>query len=148
MGLGGDWNTNPLTNDDIRIAGKAVEAALESGITIFDHADIYTMGKAEVVFGKLLYKNPSLRANIVLQSKAGICHHKGADKSNYYDLSKEYLLQQVDAILQRLQTDYLDIFLLHRPDPLLNPEEIGDAFATLKKAGKVKSFGVSNMSLL
>ncbi len=147
MGLGGDWNTNSLTATDILTAERAIEAALESEITIFDHADIYKLGKAETVFGKILHNKPSLRDKITVQSKAGICYHKGIKKSNIYDLSKAYLLQQVDAILRRLHTDYLDVFLLHRADPLLNPEEIGDTFSVLKKAGKVKRFGVSNMSL-
>jgi len=147
MGLGGDWNTNPLTTTDILTAERAIETAIESEITIFDHADIYKLGKAEILFGKILHNKPSLRDQITIQSKAGICYHIGVKKSNIYDLSKAYLLQQVDTILQRLHTDYLDIFLLHRPDPLLNPEEIGDTFSVLKKAGKVKHFGVSNMSL-
>lgn len=146
MGLGGGWDTNPLTDNDILIAEKAIEAALDSGITIFDHADIYKLGKAETLFGRILHKNSSLRTNITLQSKAGIRYRELGD-SSIYDLSKKYLLQQVDAILKRLQTDYLDIFLLHRPDPLLNPEEIAETFSILKKEGKVKNFGVSNMSL-
>ena len=147
MGLGGGWNNDPLTTDDYKLAESAVEAALEIGITNFDHADIYTVGKAELVFGKLLKANPSLRDKIILQSKAGIRYHEGLMNSSIYDLSKKYLLQQVDAILNRLQTDYLDVFMLHRPDPLMNPEEIADAFRVLKKSGKVKRFGVSNMSL-
>ena len=146
MGLGGGWDTNPLTANDILIAEGAVETALESEITIFDHADIYKLGKAETVFGKILHKKSSLRDKIILQSKAGIRYRELGD-SSIYDLSKKHLLQQVDIILKRLQTDYLDIFLLHRPDPLLNPEEIAETFSVLKKSGKVKSFGVSNMSL-
>ena len=147
MGLGGGWNTNSLSSDDFKQAENAVEAALEVGITYFDHADIYTNGKAELVFGQLLKAKPSLRDKIILQSKAGIRHHEGLMNSSIYDLSKKYLLQQVDIILKRLQTDYLDVFMLHRPDPLLNPEEIADTFRILKKEGKVKRFGVSNMTL-
>jgi len=147
MSLGGSWDINPLSANDILTAEKAIEAALKSEITIFDHADIYKLGKAEVVFGKILQNNSSLRDKITLQSKAGIRYHEGLKESNIYDLSKVYLLQQVDAILKRLQTDYLDIFLLHRPDPLLNPEEIGETFRILKESGKVRSFGISNMSL-
>ncbi len=146
MGLGGGWDTNSLTANDILIAEKAIEAALESEITFFDHADIYKLGKAETLFGKILHKNSSLRTNITLQSKAGI-QYRELGESSIYNLSKKYLLQQVDGILKRLQTDYLDIFLLHRPDPLLNSEEIGETFRILKKSGKVKNFGVSNMSL-
>ena len=147
MGLGGGWNNNSLSSDDFKQAENAVEAALEAGITYFDHADIYTIGKAELIFGQLLKAKSSLRDKIILQSKAGICYHEGLMNSSIYDLSKKYLLQQVDAILKRLQTDYLDVFMLHRPDPLMNPEEIADTFRVLKKSGKVKRFGVSNMSL-
>lgn len=147
MGLGGDWNNNPLTNEDFIKAQKAVEAALESGIDYFDHADIYTLGKAEKVFGELLKNNSSLRDKMVLQSKAGICIGAGAGGSNIYDASEPYLTRQVDAILKRLHTDYLDVFMLHRPDPLMNSEEVGATFNSLKKAGKVKRFGVSNMSV-
>ena len=147
MGLGGGWNSNPLNSDDFKQAENAIEAALEAGITYFDHADIYTVGKAELIFGQLLKAKPSLRDQIILQSKAGICYHKGLMNSSIYDLSKKYLLQQVDIILKRLQTDYLDVFMLHRPDPLMNPEEIADTFRVLKKSGKVKRFGVSNMTL-
>lgn len=147
MGLGGGWNNNSLSSDDFKQAENAIEAALEAGITYFDHADIYTIGKAELIFGQLLKAKPSLRDKIILQSKAGIRYHEGLMNSSIYDLSKKYLLQQVDNILKRLQTDYLDVFMLHRPDPLMNPEEIADTFRDLKKAGKVKRFGVSNMSL-
>lgn len=147
MGLGGNWNTDSLTSNDMIIAENAIEAAIESKITTFDHADIYKLGKAETIFGKILKNKSSLREKIILQSKAGICYHQGIKKSNIYNLSKKYLLQQVDIILKRLQTDYLDIFLLHRPDPLMNAEDIADTFRILRKSGKAKNFGVSNMSL-
>ena len=147
MGLGGDWNTNPITSNDLKVAEKAVEAALEIGINYFDHADIYTLGKAETVFGELLRNNSTLRDKIILQSKAGILLHEGLLNSNIYNSNKEYLMNQVDVILKRLQTDYLDVFMIHRPDPLINPEEIAETFSALKKSGKVKSFGVSNMSI-
>ena len=147
MGLGGDWDSNPLTKQDFIIAEKAIEVALEIGINFFDHADIYKLGKSEIVFGELLKNNSSLRNKIKLQSKAGICYHEGKEQSNIYNLSKQYILKQVDAILKRLHTDYLDVLLLHRPDPLLDPEEIADAFTTLQKSGKVGKFGVSNMSV-
>ena len=147
MGLGGSWDNSPLSADDFRLAENAVETALEAGITYFDHADIYTLGKAEIVFGELLKNNSSLRAKIILQSKAGICLHEGVLNSSIYDSSGAYLTQQVEAILKRLHTDYLDVFMLHRPDALMNPKEVGTTFNALKKAGKVKSFGVSNMSI-
>ena len=146
MGLGGDWDANESTADDMLIAEKAIKAALDIGITIFDHADIYKLGKAETLFGKILRNQPSLREKMIIQSKAGIRYRELGD-SSIYDLSQKYLLQQVDTILKRLHTDYLDVFLLHRPDPLLNPEEVAETFSILKKEGKVKSFGVSNMSI-
>ena len=147
MGLGGSWDNSPPNADDFRLAEKAVEAALEAGITYFDHADIYTLGNAETVFGELLKNNSSLRTKIILQSKAGICLHEGVLNSSIYDSSGTYLTQQVEAILKRLHTDYLDVFMLHRPDALMNPKEVGATFNALKKAGKVKRFGVSNMSV-
>lgn len=147
MGLGGAWNTDPLTAEDISIADAAIDAALEIGITYFDHADIYTLGKAETVFGKLLQNRPSLREKIVLQSKAGIRLKEGPMNSSIYDFSQKYLIQQVDVILKRLQTDYLDVFMLHRPDPLMHPAEVASTFRILKEAGKVKKFGLSNMSM-
>lgn len=147
MGLGGDWDTKALTKADQIAAEAAVEAALEAGINYFDHADIYTLGKAELVFGTILKQRPALRSKIILQSKAGIKYHVGLLNSSIYDLSKTYLLGQVDQILERLQTEYLDVFMLHRPDPLLDPEEIAETFYALQKAGKVLKFGLSNMSL-
>ncbi len=146
MGLGGSWDDTPITSKDIMVAEKAVEAALEAGISYFDHANIYTLGKAEQVFGEVLKNNAGLRSRITLQSKAGICIREGAN-SNIYNASKDYLIQQVEQILNRLQINYLDVFMVHRPDPLMDPEEVADAFRTLKKAGKVKEFGLSNMSL-
>lgn len=147
MGLGGDWNANAITNEDIKKAEIAIDAALEIGITYFDHADIYTLGKAETVFGKVLQKRTSLREKILLQSKAGIRLNEGFGNSNIYNASKTYLINQVDLMLKRLQTDYLDVFMLHRPDPLIHPEEVASTFRALKETGKVKKFGLSNMSL-
>ena len=147
MGLGGSWDNSPPSADDFRLAENVVEAALEAGINYFDHADIYTLGNAETVFGELLKNNSSLRTKIILQSKAGICLHEGVLNSSIYDSSGTYLTQQVEAILKRLHTDYLDVFMLHRPDALMNPKEVGATFNALKKAGKVKRFGVSNMSV-
>jgi len=146
MGLGGSWDDTPITAEDRVVAEKAIEAALDAGITYFDHADIYTLGKAERVFGEVLKHNAGLRSKITIQSKGGICIRPGAS-SNIYNNSKAYLIGQVDEILHRLQLNYLDVFMVHRPDPLMDPAEVADAFRTLKKAGKVKEFGVSNMSL-
>lgn len=118
-------------------ADRVVHTALENGIDFFDHADIYGGGECEERFGQVLKDNPGLREKIVLQSKCGIC--KG-----YYDASKEHILQAADGILRRLGVDHLDSLLLHRPDALMEPEEVAEAFETLHRAGKVRYFGVSN----
>ncbi|MBA4216147.1 MAG: aldo/keto reductase [Proteobacteria bacterium] len=144
MALGGDWGGGPLTEADIAQAHAAVEAALEIGITLFDHADIYRRGKAEAVFGQLLKRDPGLRARVRLQSKCGI---RFADDTavGRYDLSAAYIEASVDGILQRLGVEQIDILLLHRPDALMEPAEVAHAFERLKAAGKVKHLGVSNM---
>lgn len=115
---------------------ELVETALEAGINFFDHADIYADGKAEAEFSRIM--TPELRKKIVLQTKCairpGIC----------YDFSKKHILEAVDGSLKRLKTDYIDILLLHRPDALMEPEEVAEAFDILKKGGKVHCFGVSN----
>lgn len=117
---------------------RFIHTALEAGANYFDHADIYGGGVCEEHFGAALRHDPSLRReDLILQSKCGI-------RKGFYDSSKEYLLQAVDGILQRLQTDYLDVLLIHRPDALVEPEEVAEAFETLHRSGKVRSFGVSN----
>lgn len=145
MGLGGEWNVDQLTKEDYITAQKAVEAALENNITMFDHADIYKHGRSETVFGRLLKEDPGLRKKLVLQSKCGIRFSEG-EVPNRYDFSEKHILSSVDGILERLETDYLDILLLHRPDPLMEPEEVAAAFSKLRESGKVKHFGVSNMN--
>lgn len=147
MGLGGGWSNDPLTSEHLKEAYTVVETALSCGINMFDHADIYAYGKAETVFGQLLKERPELREQILIQSKCGI---RPLDSLSgfpkHFDFSKEHILASVDGILSRLGTDYIDILLLHRPDPLVDPEEVAEAFADLRQAGKVKGFGVSNMS--
>ena len=115
-----------------------VDTALENGINFFDHADIYGKGRCEELFGKVL--TPSLRERIILQSKCSI------RPGIAFDFSKEHILNSVDGILKRLNTEYLDILLLHRPDALMEPEEVADAFRILKENGKVRHFGVSNQT--
>ncbi|UJF32634.1 aldo/keto reductase [Paenibacillus hexagrammi] len=147
MGLGGGWTHDPLTAEHLKEAHKVVDTALSCGINMFDHADIYAYGKAETVFGQMLKERPGLRDQILIQSKCGI---RPLDSSSglpkRFDFSKEHILASVDGILNRLGTEYIDILLLHRPDPLVEPEEVAEAFAALRQAGKVKGFGVSNMS--
>jgi predicted oxidoreductase len=111
--------------------------ALENGIDLFDHADIYGGGESEAVFGRVLARNPGLREKMVVQGKVGIC--KG-----YYDASKEHIIEAVEGSLKRLGIEYLDTLLLHRPDALMEPEEVAGAVRALKDAGKIRVFGVSN----
>lgn len=115
-----------------------VDTVLENGINFFDHADIYGKGRCEELFGKVL--TPSLREKIILQSKCSI------RPGIAFDFSKEHILNSVDGILKRLNTEYLDVLLLHRPDALMEPEEVADAFRILKENGKVRHFGVSNQT--
>lgn len=119
-----------------------VETALELGLNFFDHADIYGGGECEAIFSRAIGMSPSVREKIILQSKCGIRCEPGKD--TYYDFSKDYILRSVDGILKRLGTEYLDILLLHRPDALMEPEEVAEAFDALSRAGKVRYFGVSN----
>lgn len=145
MGLGGGWNQNPVSAQDVQQAHAVVDTLLDQGINFIDHADIYTFGKAEVVFGKVLKERPELADQLVLQSKCGIRFedHLGPGR---YDFSKEWLESSVDGILERLGIQHLPILLLHRPDPLMSAEEVGDTLNKLKETGKVGGFGVSNMS--
>lgn len=145
MPFGGSWDRTPISREDVRRAEQAVDAALAIGITMFDHADIYTRGKAEATFGGILKGRSSLREQIVIQSKCGI---RLADEDvpiTRYDFSREHIVEAVEGSLRRLGVEYLDILLLHRPDALMEPEQVAEAFATLKAAGKVRHFGVSNM---
>ena len=126
----------------MRVPRDAAEArlrfhrALDCGVTFFDHADIYGGGQCETVFGTM-WADGLKREDVVVQSKAGI-------RPGRYDFSYEHLTTAVDGSLQRLQTDYLDLLLLHRPDVLMQPEEVAKAFDALHNAGKVRHFGVSN----
>ena len=120
-------------------AAAWIEHGLSLGIDMFDHADIYGGGKAEEVFAKAMRELPGCREKMVLQSKCGIC--KG-----YFDFSKEHIVRSVEGILQRLNVEALDVLLLHRPDTLMEPEEVAAAFDALQTAGKVQHFGVSNQN--
>lgn len=115
-----------------------IDTAMDQGIDFFDHADIYDGGHAEEVFGEVV--DPAMRQNMIVQSKCGIIPGKA------YDFSKEHILRSVEESLKRLRTDYLDILLLHRPDTLMELEEVAEAFELLEKSGKVRYFGVSNQN--
>ncbi len=124
---------------ELKDAEKLINAAIEEGIDFFDHADIYGGGKSEEVFSKAVGMCSSKRDKLIIQSKCGI-------RKNQYDFSKEHILLSVDGILKRLNTEYLDILALHRPDTLMEPEEVAEAFDQLHKSGKVRYFGVSNFN--
>jgi predicted oxidoreductase len=145
MGLGGDWSTEPHEITDVEAAAEAIEAALDIGVTLFDHADIYRHGKAEAVFGEVLAGTSGLRERIQLQTKCGIrLNERGLE--THYDLSADAITERVNGSLERLRTDYVDILLLHRPDPLMDPAEVAAAVGKLMAEGKVRALGVSNMS--
>jgi predicted oxidoreductase len=125
---------------------EAVRTACKSGFTHFDHADIYGGGKCEKLFAEVLSEIPGMRKKIVITSKCGICGkgNSNPDDPARYDFSESYILSSVDGILQRLNTDYLDILLFHQPDYLFRAEEVAGAFEKLKDSGKIRHFGVSN----
>ena len=146
MQLSKAWDDAPIAASEISSTIKLVETALEQGITLFDHADIYARGKSELLFGEALRQMPGLRDRIVLQSKCGI---RFADTPQVgmparYDFSRDYLLDSVEGSLRRLGTERLDLLMLHRPDPLMQPDEVASAFDALHRSGKVRYFGVSN----
>ncbi len=115
-----------------------INTALENNANFFDHADIYGGGRCEEVFGKAI--TPSLREKIIIQTKCGIVPGK------MFDFSYEHIINSVNGSLKRLGTDYIDVLLLHRPDALMEPEEVARAFSELKVSGKVRNFGVSNQN--
>lgn len=120
-------------------AQKVIRNAFDLGINFFDHATCYGGGEAEVRFGDAFSGTGIKREDVIIQSKCGLRF-----ENQTFDWSKEYILDSVDGILQRLKMEYLDVLLLHRPDLLFEPEEVAEAFERLKRAGKVRCFGVSN----
>lgn len=129
-----------LPSLDKKQAERFVQTALDEGANFFEHADIYGAGKAEELFAEAINMSPSVRDKVILQSKCGIV------PGVMFDFSKEHILKSVDGILKRLKTDYLDALLLHRPDTLVEPEEVAEAFDQLESSGKVRHFGVSNQN--
>lgn len=130
----------------MRYAGKPLRQieeiiieALKSGANTFDHADIYGQGDSETVFGLAMKDLEIPREELVLQTKCGI-------RDGYYDLTRDHILASVETSAKRMNTDYLDVLLLHRPDALMEPDEIYEAFDRLQSEGRVRAFGVSNFS--
>lgn len=126
----GDMETQALA--------EHIEFCVGQGLNFFDHADIYGGGTCETAFAKALKETEIRREDIFVQSKCGIV------PGVMYDFSKDYILKSVDEILKRLDMEYLDALVLHRPDALVEPEEVAEAFDELEKSGKVRHFGVSN----
>lgn len=127
-----------------RLAGpeaeRFVKTALDAGANFFDHADVYGDGSCEEIFADAVGMNSTVREKVILQSKCGI---RGGVA---FDFSKEHILKSVEGSLKRLKTDHLDVLLLHRPDALVEPEEVAEAFDKLYSSGKVRNFGVSNQN--
>ncbi|HFI0464313.1 TPA: aldo/keto reductase family oxidoreductase [Streptococcus suis] len=145
IGTSDVW-ASPLVHGCMRMASLSLEEAVavlettaEVGIDFYDHADIYGGGQSETLFAKALKASTLSRDQVILQSKVGI-------RKGFFDFSKDHILKSVDGILERLQTDYLDFLLLHRPDSLMEPQEVAQAFDQLHADGKVKHFGVSNQN--
>ena len=143
------WETSAIALGIMRMAAltpekaaEALDAALESDIDFIDSADMYGDGKSELVFASAMKEAGISRDKFFIQSKGGIVTVDG----KRYDFSKQHLLDSVDGILKRMEIDYLDSYLLHRPDPLMEPEEIAEAFDILQASGKVRHFGVSNFN--
>ena len=127
-----------LSSLSVLEAAKYMEYAVSQGVNFFDHADIYGAGQCEELFGKALKQTGFKREDVFIQSKCGIV------SGLRYDFSKEHILSAVDGSLKRLGVEYLDALLLHRPDALVEPEEVAEVFDELEKTGKVRYFGVSN----
>ncbi len=144
---GGAGRDKAFLPEHVKEARVYAETALNLGINYFDHANTYASGRAESAFGELFKETPSLRDKMVLQSKVGIClanHPEGAIQ--HFNFSHKHIIFAVEESLRRLNTSHLDILLLHRPDPLMEGEEIAKAFGELKAQGKVRYFGVSNQN--
>lgn len=124
-----------------------IQHNIENGITTFDHADIYGSYTCETLFGEALALQPSLREKIEIVTKCGIVlpsDNRPEHKTHHYNTSKKHILTSVEHSLQQLKTDFIDLLLIHRPDPFMNGEEVAEAFTQLKEEGKVRHFGVSN----
>ena len=136
------WGERGRSPEWIKKAEVMVEACLELGINFFDHADIYGAGNCEQIFGQLLKAHPDWRSEMVLQTKCGI----QTGERHCYNQTGSHIEESINASLDRLAVEQIDVFLLHRPDPLIEPEVVAKAFAQARDAGKVRYFGVSNFS--
>lgn len=149
--LSQELDDSPLDLSRLTETIAFLETAVDEGIRLVDTADIYAYGKTEQMLGRVLAGSAGLRDKILIQTKCGIqlsspFDGPPADRPHHFDLSAERILDSVDGSLKRLGTDHIDVLLLHRPDPLMEPEEIARAFDSLSASGKVRHFGVSNFS--
>jgi predicted oxidoreductase len=146
--LAGTWKPVEVTAKSEAEGQGAVKAAYDAGYTLFDHADIYCDGVPERLFGQVLREIKGMRDKVLIASKCGI-RKPGDPKPNApyrYDFSAEYIVESCEGSLKRLGVETIDIYQLHRPDYLMDPWEVAEAFSRLKQAGKVREFGVSNFS--
>lgn len=146
MRLSGTWDRTQVDANAIEKGIQAVEAAVETGYTFFDHADIYGDSMCEDIFGQALARHPGWREKLVITTKCGIRFEDEPQpgQPHRYDFSYEHIVRSAEESLQRLQIDRIDLLMLHRPDFLADPEEIARAFVKLRDEGKVREFGVSN----
>ncbi|MCF7765752.1 MAG: aldo/keto reductase [Verrucomicrobia bacterium] len=150
----GCWRvTGPVESADLdpdheQAAIRSITAAYEAGYTIFDHADIYANGESERVFGKVLKQISGMRDNVLVASKCGIRKAGDPDATSpyRYDFSEGHIIWSCEQSLKRMGVETLDLYMLHRPDYLSDPNEVAEAFSRLQQAGKVREFGVSNFS--
>lgn len=127
-------------------AERLVLTAVDEGINYFDHADVYGFGESERIFGRILSGNPGLRERIYIQSKCTLVRDE--EKTLYLDTTKEHIISSVEASLKKLNVEYIDTYMLHHPDTLMEPEEIAEAFDLLQASGKVRFFAVSNFKMM
>ena len=137
MGLAGTWNPAEVGPENVKRAIAAFESALDAGITLFDHADIYGGTACESIFKECLKAVPGIREKIVIATKCGI-------RSGYFELTSDYIKRSIDGSLSRMGIDYVDVYQMHRPDPLAHPRDTASALRQLVKSGKVRHVAVSN----
>ncbi|MCU1377000.1 MAG: hypothetical protein JWO68_4286, partial [Actinomycetia bacterium] len=144
--IAGTWEPSEVTSDSVKSGIKAVLSAYEAGYTLFDHADIYCHGVAEDVFGKALKQTSGMREKILIATKCGIRFpgEPWSDSPQRYDFSKQHIIDSCEGSLKRLGIETIDLYQLHRPDFLADPDEVAAAFTELRDSGKVREFGVSN----
>jgi predicted oxidoreductase len=144
--IAGAWRWNSIPTDTIELL---INTALDEGITTFDHADIYGDYSNEKTFGEVIARQPHLASKMQLVTKCGIkltSSKRPEHRVKHYDSSKEHIIRSAETSLANLHTDHIDLLLIHRPDPLMDVEEVATAFTQLKNDGKVNHFGVSNFT--